>query len=126
MVNLLDCLAVKIILLGLVSETPETPKLNVPLEEHCALSTERKLTFKHEVCIAEQFAFICAYSSDPLHVLAVCVEEAVSRNGMILRLAFNTGRHEYLIDSLNRITRVLQTEAIGVASHSFERHSQSD
>lgn len=123
MVNPLDCLAVKIVLLGLVSETPEPPKLNVPLQEHCALNTDRKLSFKHEACIAKQLAFICAYSSDPLHVLAVCVEEAVSRNGMIIRLAFNTGRHEDLIDSLRRITRILQNEATGGACDCLERYS---
>lgn len=113
MVKPVDCLAVKIILLGIVSQTPRAPELNIPLQHHHSSSTERKLSFKHELCITKQLAFICAYSDDPLHILAVCIEEAVSRTGMIIRLAANTGRHERLIAGLGRIARILQNEAIG-------------
>jgi len=112
MVKPVDCLAVKVILLGIVNDTPELPQLNIPRQQH-APSCERTLSFKHERSIAEQLAFICAYSDDPLHVLAVCIEEADSRNGMTILLAANTGKHESLIAGLERIAHILQNEAIG-------------
>lgn len=118
MVNAIDCLAVKIILLGLASETtPELPKDNAPLEQHTALDAGRKLSFKQELCIVEQLAFVCSYSSDPHHVLAVCIEEAAARNGLIIRFAFNSGSHQALVDSLERMARLLQNEAVGGACH---------
>ena len=110
MADLLDCLTVKTILLGIVNDIPEPPTLNIP-QKHKFLERGRALSFKHEVCIAQQLAYVCAYSSDPLHVLAVCVEETASRNGMIIRFAANTGNHEALVDGLQNIARILQNEA---------------
>lgn len=116
MVNAIDCLAVKIILLGLASgTTPERPKDNAPLAQHTALDARRKLSFKQELCIVEQLAFVCSYSSDPQHVLAVCVEEAAARNGLSIRFAFNSGSHQALVDSLERMARILENEAAGGA-----------
>jgi hypothetical protein len=72
----------------------------------------RTLTFKHEISITQQLAFICAYSDNPLHVLATCVEEEIERHCLVIRFAANTGKHEVLVDGLKVISRILQNEAI--------------
>ena len=108
--NSIHCLAIKIILLGIVNEKPEAPVLNTPAA-FSAQGSGRTLSLKHEISITQQLAFICAYSEDPLHVIAVCIEEARSREGLIFRVAANTGTHEGLIQSLQKIARILQDEA---------------
>ena len=118
MATILDYLAVKIILLGIVNNIPEAPRLNVSQQDRGS-EKRRTLSLKHEACIAQQLAFICSYSGDPLHVLAVCVEEVIPRNGIIIRLAANTGEHEALVDGLKKITRVLQNEATNGSSPSL-------
>lgn len=58
---------------------------------NCGLGLTQPTTwssFKHEIILAQQLAFVCAHSGDPLHVLATCDEE------LIIRLIANT---EYIL-----------------------------
>ncbi len=109
-----DCLAVKIALLGLVNDLPEQPSTSASSKyiETQESQSGRTLTFKHEIVITQQLAFICAYSNDPLHVLATCVEEVIPRRSLIIRFAVNTGKHEVLVDGLKVISQILQNEAV--------------
>ena len=115
----IDRLSVKIALLSLISNLPEQPSVNVPSQYIEAQESQpgRTLTFRHEVSITQQLAFVCAYSDDPLHVLATCVEEAIPSGGLIIHLAANSGKHECLIDGLKEISRILQNEAINGSAH---------
>lgn len=105
-----DSLSVKIALLSLISNLPEPPSVNSP-SEYIEAQEGRTLTFKHEISITQQLAFICAYSDDPLHVLATCVEEAIPSNGLTIHLAANSGTHVRLINGLKEISQILQNEA---------------
>jgi hypothetical protein len=105
-----DRLSVKIAILGLISNLPEPPSVNIP-SPSIESQPGRSLTFKHEISIAQQLAFICAYSDDPLHVLATCVEEASPSDGLTIHLAANSGMHGPLIDGLKKISQILQNEA---------------
>src|SRR5271163_4592431 len=98
MANPIDCLSVKIALLSLVNDLPEQPSINASSQYIEAQEPQpgRTLTFKHEVSITQQLAFICAYSGDPLHILATCIEEAIPGSCLIMRFAANTGKHEVL------------------------------
>jgi hypothetical protein len=114
MPNPIDCLSVKIVLLNLLNNLPEQPSINLSSQYITTQESQpsRTLEFKHEISITQQLSFICAYSNDPLHVLATCVEEGFPRSCLIIRLAANTGRHEALVDGLKAISRILQNEAI--------------
>jgi hypothetical protein len=112
MANPIDRLAAKIALLGLVTDKPEGPSITESNQYTGArrLSQPRRsLTFEHEVSITQHFGFICAYSEDPLHVTAACIEET---NGLVIRIAANTGRHDKLLDGMKKVSGILQNEAI--------------
>ena len=98
----------KIALLSLVNDLPEQPSINVSSQHIEAQESRvgRSLAFKHEVSIVQQLA------DDPLHVLATCIEENISRGCLVIQLAANTGKHKILVDGLKTISRILQTEAI--------------
>ena len=114
MANHIDCLSVKIALLSLVNNLPEQPSINTS-SQHMELGESRpsrSLIFKHEISITQQLAFICAYSDDPLHVLAICIEKSNLRHCLIIHFATNTAKHESLIDGLKTISQILQNEAV--------------
>ena len=114
MANHIDCLSVKIALLSLVNNLPEQPSINTS-SQHMELGESRpsrSLIFKHEISITQQLAFICVCSDDPLHILAICIEESILRNCLIIRFAANTAKHEALIDGLKTISQILQDEAV--------------
>ncbi|ORY19298.1 hypothetical protein BCR34DRAFT_595721 [Clohesyomyces aquaticus] len=110
----IDLLAAKIAILGLINAIPEQPILNEFNQsaggQH--LQSSRAISYQHEASITQNLAFVCAYSSDPLHVLAVCIEEG--RNSLTIRIAANSGKHERLLDELKPVTWILQNEANGV------------
>lgn len=113
MSEVLTGLAVKIAALAQLTNTPipETgSSFEEPNQQH-RYFPERSLLLKHEQSIAGQLAFVCAYSSDSFHVLAVCLEECASRDGLVIRLAANTKTHERLLDGVKSISRILQQEA---------------
>src|ERR1700761_3342369 len=113
MANDVDRLQVKIAILGLVNEYPEQPSVN-ELNEYIETQnsqSDRTLTIEHELSITQQLAFICAYSYDPLHIIAVCIEEAIDSRSLTIRIAANTGQHDNLVDGLKIISRILESEA---------------
>lgn len=109
----LDLLSAKIALLSLLTDLPEPPSINESSRytKGEKPQPDRTLPFKHEVSITQHLAFICAYSDSPLHVLAICVEEAVTKDSLMIRLAVNTGKHEVLINGLKVMSQILQDEA---------------
>ena len=114
MANPIDLLAAKIALLSLVTNKPENPS-NTNSNECGGVGVSqpcRALSFKHELSISQQLAFICAYSEHALHVMATCVEETIPKGCLIIRVAANTGTHDALVDGLRQITRILQNEAV--------------
>jgi hypothetical protein len=113
MASIVDLLQVKIAILKLVNEYPEQPSSNTPSQytETNKSQSERTLSFKHELSIVQQLAFICGYSHDPLHVTAVCIEEAIHGGALIIRFAANKGQHDDLANGLNTISRILENEA---------------
>ena len=114
----LDRLSIKIALLSLITDLPEPPSVESPVkftEAHGIELPGRTLSFKHEISITQHLAFVCAYSGDPLHVLAICVEEGNAGDGLTIHLAANTGTahvHAVLINGLNKILTILQDEAL--------------
>ncbi|KAK2756130.1 hypothetical protein FQN54_005538 [Arachnomyces sp. PD_36] len=115
MSNPVDRLAVKTVLLYLLNDLPSKPTVNTRswVQE---TEPDRSLTFKHELVMTQQLAFVSAYSPEPLHVTAICVEEGISRDRLVIRYAVNTGKHEKLHDGLTKIARVLENEAMNVNS----------
>jgi hypothetical protein len=113
MASTVDLLQVKIAILKLVNEYPEQPSANTPSQyiETQNSQSERTLSFKHELSITQQLAFICAYSHDPLHITAVCIEEVIHGRALTIRFAANTGQHDDLVNGLKTISRVLESEA---------------
>lgn len=123
MVNPVDSLTVKTILLSLVNEQVTQPSINLcneDQEQQSRPDTGRTLSFKYEALIAQHLAFVASYSDGALHVLAVCVEEVEkpsSENGgykgLVIRFAVNTGKHEVLQERLLGLAGVLRDEASG-------------
>jgi hypothetical protein len=113
MANSTDCLSAKIVLLHRLNKMPEHPSVNEinqsvqEQELHC-----RTLQLKHEISITQQLIFICAYSTDPFHVIATCIEETSQGGQLIIRLAANSGKHEVLLHRLSEISHILQNEAL--------------
>ena len=116
MANAVDRLSVRIALLGLLNDLPEQPSINASPNQLFVEAQEsqsgRTLTFDHEKSITQRLAYISAYSDDPLHVLATCIEEEARRGCLIIRLAANTGTHENLVNRMTGISQILQNEAI--------------
>jgi hypothetical protein len=113
MASVVDLLHVKIATLKIISQLPERPVANSTSH---FIDTEnsqsgRALSFKHELAVTQQLAFICAYSHDPLHVTAVCIEESIDSSSLTIRFAANTGQHHNLINGMTNISRILEGEA---------------
>jgi hypothetical protein len=113
MASAVDRLQVKIALLRLVNECPEHPSVNTPSQfiKRQISQSDRTLSFKHELSITQQLAFISAYSQDPLHVTAVSIEEAIHGRALTIRFAANTGKHDDLVKGLKMISKILENEA---------------
>lgn len=108
-----DQLSVRIALLASLVRVPCLPE-NKSLDDfvsRCQVQPERSILLHHEAIFVEQFAYICAHSDDPLHVLAVCIEEHRRPEGVLIRLAANTGQHQSLFDGLVAVTELLQIES---------------
>ncbi|KAF2813949.1 uncharacterized protein BDZ99DRAFT_516576 [Mytilinidion resinicola] len=122
----IDLLSAEIALLSLVNDLPKQPSINVSSQyiKEQGSQPSRTLSFKHEISITPNLAFICAYSDDPLHVLAACIEEAILRDCLIIRFAANTGKHGVLVDGLKAIPRILQNEERYRRSSTFEKRLQ--
>jgi hypothetical protein len=109
----LDGLAISIAVLAALNRVPGSPVTEQLAEETLPEETDsvRSIAVRHEKIFIEQLAFICAYSDDPLHVLAFCIEESQILDGVTIRLAANTGNHQALLDGLMPITAMFEQEA---------------
>jgi hypothetical protein len=109
MVNPIDKLVVDIALLSLVTESPEKPSDH--RQSHIS-GEGRAISLKDERSICHQLSFICAYSQDPGHIVATCIEEGESNNqALMIRIAANSGKHGNLLAALNGMASILQNEA---------------
>jgi len=112
MASSVDCLSAKITLHSILNNLPEQPSTNETKESFEAQQGRtRNLSLKHEISITQQLAFVCAYSSNPLHVAAVCIEEVAARSSLVFRLAANAGAHDCLIKGMSNVANILQDEA---------------
>lgn len=102
-----------IVLLWLLGEEPEKPAENsMPLHfREELMSPSRQLTIERERDLVETFAFLSASSDDPGKVIAVCVEEYQSTDGLTLRIAANSGDLQPRKEALMRIATVLERAA---------------
>lgn len=94
-----------ITLLWALCEVPNLPKEN---ELRGSQDERRKLSLDREKQLVDSFAFIAASTEDPLRVMAVCIEECPSEDGMIIRLASNTGDLSSIEQGFNGIARTLE------------------
>jgi hypothetical protein len=108
-----DRLAISIALLAALNRVPGSPVTGQLAEETLPEKTDsvRSIAFRHEKIFVQQLAFICAYSDNPLHVSAFCMEEVRQLDGVNIRLAANTGKHQALLDGLRPIATMFEREA---------------
>ncbi len=81
---------------------PKENKLRGSQDEH------RRLSLNREKQLVDSFAFIAASSDDPLRIMAVCIEECQNKDGMIIRLASNTGDLSNLKQGFTGIAQTLE------------------
>lgn len=106
----------RIVLLGLLNNKPEEPStLELPPDLATTPQLERsaRLALRHETSIVQHLAFICAYSDNPLHVLALCIQEECSQDRLTIKFAANSGQHAKLLVGLRPISNVLENESRG-------------
>ena len=89
-----------------IQEIEQENQLRPDIEPHA-----RHLSAEREREIADNLAFLCATSDDPLKVRAVCLEEEPNTLGVIVRLASNTGGLLTVKHGLERIARIMQRAA---------------
>lgn len=100
-------LAENINLLWALNETPELPHECRP-HHQCPGFKRRQLTIDHERLLADNLAFIAAYTDDNSKVMAVSIEEDMGGNGMTIRLATNTGDISNVVKGFCAIATILQ------------------
>lgn len=90
-----------------LNEVPEPPKENIPapgVDSH-NLSVER------EKDIASNLAFLSATSDDNQKVMAVCVEEQLNGEGIIIRIASNSGDLSEVTNGFKMLATILEKSA---------------
>jgi hypothetical protein len=113
----IEQLFAKLVLLRLLNDLPENPSINESTwtgqdDEKKEPRVCRILQLKHEKAITQQLAFVCGFSDDPVHITAVCVEELRNGDGLTIRYAVNSGKHEVLDNGLQKVTEILRDEAL--------------
>jgi hypothetical protein len=91
-----------------LTEVPEQPKENVLVFE---VNPNHHLDISRENEIASNLAFLSATSDDYLKVMAVCVEEHVNGEGMIIRIASNTGDLSAVTSNFILLAKILEQAA---------------
>ena len=98
-----------ITLLWMLNEIPETPK------EHALsdiLDPERALSIQREKEIVDNLAFLSSITDDRNRVMAVCIEENVNQERLIVRLAVNDGDLVEEKRGFESIAKVLELAAL--------------
>ena len=100
-----------IALLQMLSKEPERPAENPPplhLINQVSKEPQRLLSFERERDLVDNLAFLSASSDRPEEVTAVCVEELDDREGLIIRVARNTGDISSTKEGFRRMAAILQ------------------
>ena len=97
-----------IVILWTLTEVPEIPDVQkptfIPPEGH----KKRQLTFEHEKGLVSILAFLSGTTDDPSKVMAVCIEEGISGDNIMIRLATNSGDCSDVVSGFSRIATILQ------------------
>ncbi|KAL1953301.1 hypothetical protein VTO42DRAFT_3031 [Malbranchea cinnamomea] len=117
MCSLVDRLAAKIALLSFVNDKPLEAKRTITETSNARPDEDRarQLSLPQEITLAQQFAFISAYSDDPCHVTAVAIEETLEGT-LFVRVAVNEGSHQALVTGLREVARILEP-SLGTVSY---------
>ena len=99
-----------ITLLWTLNDIPERPAKRLTSTE---TSTNRSLTTEQERKIAGHLAFLSATTDNSRKVMAVCVEEKDDHEGLVVRLASNTGDITAVLDGFKEIARILEVACTG-------------
>lgn len=86
--------------------------LQPPVENPMPHDQNEPLSIRKELWLAERFAFLAAYTNDPLKVVAVCIEPC-SPHRMVLRISANTGDLSHVTLRFKKIFRALQFPGTG-------------
>ncbi|KAI9768094.1 MAG: hypothetical protein M1840_005128 [Geoglossum simile] len=111
-------LAEDIALLNMLTREPGQPSENpLPITNQSIVRgndqepNNRELTLKYERDIVDSLSFVSATTSDPDKVMALCIEESHRSEGILIRVAANTGDLEQLKAGIQRMTNLLEMEA---------------
>lgn len=66
---------------------------------------------EQEASITHDIAFVCSYSEDPLHVMAVYLQCNHNPPSIEVYAAANSGKHQVLIDTFKLIRTILEDES---------------
>lgn len=98
--------AENIVLLSMLDETPNPPHANciVVAESRKKKKTaQRILSPEKESALVRRISFLAAVTDDPNHIVAACLEELPTGDGMRVMLAINKGEAGSSSKALNRI-----------------------
>ncbi|KAI9781447.1 MAG: hypothetical protein M1816_002368 [Peltula sp. TS41687] len=109
-------LAENITLLWMLDKEPGKVEENSAQERRFTVGSKgheplRQLTFIRERDLVDHLAFISAFRDDADKVIAVCVEEHQNPEGLIIRIAMNTGELEPVKKGLSTIVALLEQVA---------------
>lgn len=88
-----------------LNRVPGISQINPLLHTH---DPSRSLSIYDESDVANNLAFLAAVTDDPSQVMAVCVEERPDYQGMIIRIATNTGELLDVKTGFENIANVLE------------------
>jgi hypothetical protein len=97
-----------ITLLWTLKNVPEPPSQGIL---NFGAKSKHRLSLERENEIAGNLAFLSATTDDNLKVMAVCVEEHDSGEGITIRIASNTGNLSAVVKGFNRLAAVLEQAA---------------
>ena len=96
------------IILWTLTEVPEVPEVPRDEEIPSDIPMIRQLTLRRERGLVEILAFLAATIDDPLKIMAVCVEESLTGDSLIIRVATNTGDCTDTVFGFQQIARILK------------------
>ncbi|KAM5469181.1 hypothetical protein MauCBS54593_004533 [Microsporum audouinii] len=91
-----------------VNEIPEAPTEN---SASFGIDPIRHLSFAREKEIVNNLAFLSATTDDSRRVMAVCIEESISGEGVTIRITSNTGDLSAVTAGFRRLAEVLERAA---------------
>jgi hypothetical protein len=97
-----------IVILWTLNEVPGGSEVHQTPRASAECSRIRQLTFNREKGLVEILAFLSGTTDDPAKVMAVCVEESPTGDGLTIRLASNSGDFSHVLDSFRRIAKIIE------------------